>query len=72
MTRQCSEGLCKGPQECWLREYLETPGPTPAGHPDLEPDDVNAARTMRRCVIRDELRQQYPEVFRRAEQSNQP
>lgn len=67
----CHEGLCQGPQQCWLREYLRTPGPTPLSHPELEPDDVNAARQMTKCPIRDELRQEFPEVFRRADKPKQ-
>lgn len=46
MNKLCPEGSCQGPQACWLREYLQTPGPQLPHHPNLEPDDVNAARRM--------------------------
>lgn len=66
--KMCLEGMCPGPEGCWLRQYLENPAPPLPGHPELETDDVNAARRMTKCPIRDKLRQRFPEVFRRADQ----
>lgn len=60
---KCHEGMCLGPEYCWLRAYLEHPAPQLPNHFDLETDDVNAARRMTHCAIREELKQQYPTVF---------
>ncbi len=64
MVKKCREGLCPGPPECFLKAYLEKPGPTPPGY---DADDVNAARRMKKCVIRDKLKEQYPTIFEEAD-----
>lgn len=63
MSRQCTEGLCPGPKDCWLRGYLAKPGPT---LPGLPPDDTNAADRLQGCPIRQELETQYPRPFEEA------
>lgn len=65
--KKCQEGMCQGPEYCWLRQYLEHPAPQLPNHPELETDDVNAARRMVHCTIREELKQQYPNIFQLAE-----